>query len=154
MARRLTRSPEVTSSIMSAIRAKNTGPERILASAMWRMGLRPVKHKRIFGTPDFTLVREKIAIFCDGDFWHGNNWRLRGFRSLTEELRSYSPSWRQKIRRNIKRDRLVSKTLRNEGYIVLRYWESAIRKKPLAIASRIKMLRDRLRAANSENRRR
>lgn len=141
------RSATVTSKIMSAIRSKNTGPERLLASAMWRVGLRPVKHKKIFGNPDFTFPREKIVVFCDGDFWHGNNWRLRGLRSLNHELSAYSPAWRLKIRRNIQRDHLVTRTLRKEGYLVLRYWESDVKKKSSAIAVRIKSARDRRRAA-------
>ena len=139
------RSARVTSRIMSAIKSKDTGPERALASAMWRIGLRPVKHKNLPGTPDFTLVRDKVVVFCDGDFWHGNNWRLRGLRSRRAELRRYSPIWREKILSNIQRDARVSRALRRAGYKVLRFWESDILADSEAIALRIKRARDQRR---------
>jgi DNA mismatch endonuclease (patch repair protein) len=127
---------------MAAIGSKETEPERILASEMWKIGLRPVKHKAITGRPDFLFPREKVAVFCDGDFWHGNNWRLRGFRSRREELASYTPFWRQKILTNIRRDKRVSTTLRLQGYVVLRFWESVIRKNACIVAKKIKTARD------------
>ena len=147
------RSRAITSKIMAAIRSKGTGPEKLLASAMWKLGLRPVKHKAITGRPDFLFPREKIAVFCDGDFWHGNNWRLRGFRSRKSELASYSAFWRQKISTNIHRDKRVSASLRKEGYLVLRYWESVIRKDATIVAKKIKAARDvRRRALTKSNR--
>lgn len=139
------RSKLTTSKIMSAIGSKGTEPEKLLASAMWKIGLRPVKHKAIIGRPDFLFPRERVAVFCDGDFWHGNNWRLRGFRSRERELASYTSFWRQKILTNIKRDRRVSRKLRTQGYLVLRFWESAIRKDAPLIAKKIKIVRDRRR---------
>lgn len=148
------RSELVTSKIMSAIRSTGTEPERLLASAMWKIGLRPVKHRRITGTPDFLFPREKIAVFCDGDFWHGNNWRLRGLRSRKRELALYKPFWREKIERNIKRDKRVSATLRNDGYLVLRYWESKIREEASIIARQIKIARDRRRRTIARAKRR
>ena len=56
------------------------------------------------GKPDIVFTRAKIAIFCDGDFWHGHNWAVRGMASLEEELNSYSEFWRSKILSNIERD--------------------------------------------------
>lgn len=141
------RSKLTTSKIMSAIGSKGTKPERLLASAMWKIGLRPVKHARITGTPDFLFPRERIAVFCDGDFWHGNNWRLRGFRSRETELASYTAFWRQKILRNIERDKKVSRSLRAQGYLVLRFWESTILQRADVIASRVKVVRNARRRA-------
>ena len=93
------RSPETTYRIMSAVKSKDTEPERILGKHMWKLGLRYRKHYKILGKPDFVFIGNKIAVFCDGDFWHGNNWKLRGIKNFQEELRGYSSFWREKISR-------------------------------------------------------
>ena len=90
------RPKNITSKIMSAIPSKNTKPEILLGKAMWEKGLRYRKHYPIAGKPDFVFVRKKIAIFCDGDYWHGNNWSLRGFNNLEDELATYSEYWKKK----------------------------------------------------------
>lgn len=86
------------------------------------------KHYGLPGKPDFALVRASIAIFCDGDFWHGNNWRIRGLGSQEDELARYDEAWAKKIRRNIERDKSITRTLEDSGWLVLRFWESDIRK--------------------------
>lgn len=123
--------------IMSAIKSKGTSPELILGKAMWALGLRYRKHYRIEGKPDFVFVKAKIAIFCDGDFWHGNNWRIRGLSSLEEELASYDKFWKEKILRNISRDKEINEKLRNKGWSVLRFWESEIKKTPTKCAQKV-----------------
>ncbi len=122
------RDKKTTYKIMSAIKSKGTKPERILGSEMWGKGLRYRKHYKIKGKPDFVFIKTKIAIFCDGDFWHGNNWQLRGLGSIDQELSNYSEYWAKKIRRNIERDLEVTKSLKSEGWAVIRFWESDIRK--------------------------
>ena len=72
------RSKEITSRIMSSIKSKDTKPEKILGSSIWKKGLRYRKHYKIRGKPDFVFVSKRVVIFCDGDFWHGNNWKIRG----------------------------------------------------------------------------
>ena len=99
------RSAETTYRIMSAIKSKDTGPEKNLGRELWKLGLRYRKQYKITGRPDFVFIKAKIAVFCDGDFWHGNNWKIRGKKSFAEELRDYSDFWRQKILRNIERDK-------------------------------------------------
>tara|TARA_Y100001960_G_scaffold81223_1_gene86609 strand:- start:4653 stop:5072 length:420 start_codon:yes stop_codon:yes gene_type:complete len=131
------RTPATTYRIMSAVKSKDTEPERILGKHMWKLGLRYRKHYKIAGKPDFVFIRNKIAVFCDGDFWHGNNWKLRGIKSFQEELSGYSSFWREKISRNVDRDKKVNKKLRKEGWTVLRFWESEIRKSPERCAKRI-----------------
>ena len=105
----MARSKETTYRIMSAIKSQDTGPERLLGKAIWKLGLRYRKHYRVTGRPDFALVALKVAIFCDGDFWHGNNWKIRGLKNLKSELRKYTPFWQEKILANIERDKIVSK---------------------------------------------
>lgn len=119
---------------MSAIRSKDTTPEKLLGSAMWSLGLRYRKHYKAVGKPDYVFVSAKVAVFCDGDFWHGNNWRIRGLGSLEQELSRYSEYWREKILANIQRDKRVTEELENQGWRVLRIWESDIRKCPATCA--------------------
>jgi len=125
----MARTPEITHKIMSAIKSKNTKPELMLRRALWRKGLRyRVNVKKLPGKPDIVFSRAKIVVFCDGDFWHGHNWALRGIDSLEEELKRYTPFWRDKILGNIKRDKDNTARLQNENWIVIRIWESEIKK--------------------------
>jgi DNA mismatch endonuclease (patch repair protein) len=132
------RDPAVTSKIMAAVKSKRTRPEQLLAKALWSLGLRYRRHLKIKGTPDFAFVSVKVAVFCDGDFWHGNNWRLRDYASLDDELSHYSDYWAQKIRSNVARDRMTDSTLSSDGWLVLRFWESEIRADPLTCAEKIR----------------
>lgn len=121
------RDPQVTHKIMSSIPSKNTRPELLLRSALWHQNLRyRVNYTKLPGKPDVVFTKYHIAIFCDGDFWHGHNWAIRGLKSLDEELNSYSDFWRTKILRNIDRDNQVNNQLRSLGWKVIRFWESEI----------------------------
>jgi len=105
------------------IKNKNTKIERILAKAMWNAGLRYRKNcKDVFGNPDFCFKGKKIAIFCDSEFWHGKKF-LEG-----ERFKTNSDFWEEKIKRNIERDKQVNERLKNEGWIVLRFWGKDIEK--------------------------
>ena len=94
--KRKPRTRETTSKIMRAVKPKGSKAERALAKAMWTKGLRYRKHvKGISGTPDFGFIGLKVAVFCDGDFWHGRGWEKRGqleeqgwtvFRFLESEI--------------------------------------------------------------------
>ncbi len=121
------RTLEVTHKIMSSIKQKDTKPELLLRKALWAKGLRYRKnYKTLPGKPDITFTKVKIAVFCDGDYWHGHNWALRGMSSLDEELSSYSDYWKEKILANIARDKKNNKQLVEMGWTVLRFWESDI----------------------------
>ena len=122
---------------MSAIKSRGTQPEQILGKHMWKLGLRYRKQFKIKGKPDFVFSKSRIAVFCDGDFWHGNNWKIRGMPSREEELKKYSTFWKEKILRNIKRDKDVNVSLRKDGWTVMRFWESDIRKAPEKCAQKV-----------------
>ena len=127
------RDKEITSRIMSSVRGKGSKAEKILASAMWGIGLRYRKHpKGIIGKPDYAFIGPKVAVFCDGDFWHGIGWGKRGFGSWEAQFEGLNNSafWRDKISRNMERDRKVTEQLKNEGWIVLRFLESEILEDP------------------------
>jgi DNA mismatch endonuclease (patch repair protein) len=113
---------------MSAVKSKNTRPELALRHALWIRGMRyRVNMKTLPGKPDIVFTRAKIAVFCDGDFWHGHNWVIRGLSSLDEELSRYSQFWKDKILGNIKRDSENTVKLEADGWVVIRLWESDIK---------------------------
>ena len=122
------RTPEITHKIMSAVKSKNTGPEMALRHALWARSMRYlVNVRKLPGQPDIVFTRAKIAVFCDGDFWHGHNWAIRGISSLDKELDGYSQFWRDKILSNIKRDKETTAQLEADGWAVIRLWESEIK---------------------------
>lgn len=124
----MSRSPEVTHKIMSAIKSKDTRPEIRLRKELWSRGLRFRKNlKGLPGKPDIVFTKVKLAVFCDGDFWHGHNWAIRGYGSLENELARYSETWAAKIKRNIARDKRITDELLGAGWTVLRIWESDIK---------------------------
>jgi DNA mismatch endonuclease (patch repair protein) len=124
----MARAPEVTHKIMSAVKSKNTRPELALRRALWSQRLRyRVNVRTLPGKPDIVFTRAKIAIFCDGDFWHGHNWVFRGLPSFEAELERYSQFWRDKILGNIKRDKENTARLEADGWSVIRLWESDIK---------------------------
>lgn len=132
------RDRETTHKIMASIKSENTKPEVLLGKALWVNGIRYRKHYKVKGKPDFAIVSKKIAIFCDGDFWHGNNWKIRGLENRDQEFLTYSEYWRNKIMNNIKRDETVNDTLSKEGWHVIRVWESDIMNNVEQIIERIK----------------
>lgn len=143
------RDPRITSKIMAAIKSRDTEPERMLGRAMWVLGLRYRKNSDLPGKPDFVFTKAKIAVFCDGDFWHGNNWRLRGYGSLEAELSRYTDFWAQKIRRNVERDENVDGQLSADGWAVVRFWESDIRRDADACAQIVKWMWEKERGSVS-----
>ena len=122
------RDPAITYKIMSSVKSKNTRPELALRKALWKKNYRyRVNYKDLPGRPDIVFTKYKIAVFCDGDFWHGHNWAIRGMSSLEEELKTYSEYWRTKILRNIERDHENNVELKSLGWTVVRLWESDIK---------------------------
>lgn len=108
---------------MQQIRSTNTKPELILRKALWKYGIRYRKnYKLLYGKPDIVLLKAKIVIFVDGDFWHGKN-----FPKIEQQIKSNREYWLPKIKRNIERDKEVNDKLLSEGWLVLRFWESDIK---------------------------
>jgi len=92
----------------------------------WRRG------SKLPGRPDFVFPSQKIAVFVDGDFWHGNPKKYRLPRSNIEY-------WAAKLDRNRKRDELINMTLKGMGWRVTRIWESALRDEE-ALVAKLKLL--------------
>ena len=124
-------SPETRSRVMSRIRGKNTGPERIVLKILLGLGIVPELHVReLPGRPDIVLRDQCVVIFVDGDFWHGwgfPRWRLK-----------LSEHWERKIEMNRQRDRRNHACLRRRGWMVLRIWEHQAVTDPERVAKRIR----------------
>lgn len=111
---------------MSSIRSKDTIIEVMLRKALWKNGYRYRKnYRKLPGTPDIALTKHKIAVFCDGEFFHGKSWEVLKPRL---EKGSNAEYWVNKISRNQKRDDEVNKQLLFEGWTVIRFWGEDIRK--------------------------
>ena len=108
---------------MSRIKGKNTTIAVLHSKALWHRGLRFRKNSKVYGHPDIAIKKYRIAIFCDGDFWHGYDWENR-----EKNIKTNRDYWIPKIERNIEKDTEVNFVLRNMGWTVIRVWEHEIRK--------------------------
>jgi DNA mismatch endonuclease (patch repair protein) len=109
---------------MRAIKNKRTKIEELLGKALWAKGYRYRRNnKTVFGRPDFTFRKYKIVVFCDSEFFHGKDWEVSKHR-----IKTNTEFWQEKIEGNIRRDQLVNKTLRKDGWIVIRFWGEEIKK--------------------------
>ncbi len=125
---------ETRSRVMRTVRTAKTEPENRLDTALRALSLRFCRNNpRILGTPDFTFLKARLAVFVDGDFWHGRAWSRDGVAPATN-----SKFWIQKFEGNRRRDRLVDRELRGEGWSVLRLWGSDVAKDAKASAQRVR----------------
>lgn len=130
----------VVSKTMARVKAAHTAPELALRRMLSAQGLRYRLHdRRLPGAPDIVFPARKVAVFVDGDFWHGAQWKLRGFTSLESQLATMSNRayWEKKLRRNIERDRRVNRALKATGWRVVRLLESAIKRHPARALGRV-----------------
>jgi DNA mismatch endonuclease (patch repair protein) len=112
------------------VKGKDTGLERLLRSELHKRGLRFRKHvKKLPGKPDIAFPKLKVAVFIDGDFWHGYKFPL-----WKEKLTGF---WRIKIRKNRERDKKNFTRLRRTGWKVIRIWQHQIKKDPDSCIVRI-----------------
>jgi len=125
------RTPEKISEIMRTVAASSTEPEKIFRRALRRNGIRSFRvcDEALPGKPDIVIPSRKLAIFIDGDFWHGNQYRVRKRLTLEQQLQGVNNSgyWNRKIGTNIVRDLNVTAQLLKAGWRVARFWESDIR---------------------------
>lgn len=109
---------------MSKVRLKNGKAEQILAKRLWHLGFRYRKNdKKLPGSPDVAILRYHIAVFVDGEFWHGKNWEER-----SESLQRNREYWIEKIEENMARDLRNNEALRQMGWRPVRFWEKDVLK--------------------------
>ncbi|MCI9320410.1 MAG: very short patch repair endonuclease [Lachnospiraceae bacterium] len=112
---------------MQHIKSKDTSIEIKFRKALWQKGYRYRKnYKGLPGKPDIVLTKEKIAIFCDSEFFHGKDWEVLKPRLEKTNNGEY---WQKKISRNMEHDDEVNKQLLFLGWTVIRFWGEDILKK-------------------------
>jgi DNA mismatch endonuclease (patch repair protein) len=122
--------PQQRSYCMARIKGRDTGLERLIRSALHRLGLRFRKHVAALpGRPDIVFPRARVAVFIDGDFWHG--YRFPAWEP------SLSRFWRRKIAANRARDRRNFRRLRRMGWTVIRIWQHTSRRDLTGVLDRI-----------------
>lgn len=118
--------------------SRDTRPELLLRRELWKRGARYRLHRRdLVGKPDIAFIGAHVAVFCDGDFWHGKGWPDAEQRLARGSNAGY---WRAKIAYNRERDQQVTGELMSQGWCVLRFWESEIRTDASVIADRVMSL--------------
>lgn len=111
---------------MVHIRSKDTAIEVKLRKELWKRGYRYRKnYADLPGTPDIALTKYKIAIFCDGEFFHGKDWDVRKPKIQAGSNPEY---WVPKIERNMERDRENEQALLAQGWTAVRFWGKEILK--------------------------
>ena len=118
---------ETTESIskrMANVSLKGGKAERDLALALWSSGIRYRKnYRKIPGSPDIAITKYKVAVFVDGEFWHGEDWEYR-----KKKLKNNREYWIEKIEENIARDKRNDKLLQERGWITIHFWEKEVNK--------------------------
>ena len=108
---------------MQHIRSVDTKQEIRLRKTLWNLGLRYRKNvSKLPGKPDIVFRKYKVVIFVDGDFWHGKD-----INKIRQQVKTNKDYWIPKIERNIQRDKEVNALLAEEGYEILRFWDSDVK---------------------------
>jgi DNA mismatch endonuclease (patch repair protein) len=117
--------PEQRRRNMQNIKSSDTTIEVRLRKALWKKGFRYRKnYKGLPGKPDIVLTKQRIAIFCDSEFFHGKDWQML---RLKLEQSNNGSFWIDKITKNIERDEEVNKKLLSLGWTVIRFWGKEIK---------------------------
>lgn len=121
-------SPQASATGRANSRKSGTQCELVLRQALWAAGYRYRKNfGGLPGHPDVVFIRARVAVFVDGDFWHGRDWESRRQKLQAGSNPDY---WIAKIQRNMERDRETTSRLQGLGWTVLRFWESEIQAVP------------------------
>jgi len=112
--------PKQRAYCMSRVKNKDTDIEKIVRSELHKLGYRFRKHvKELPGTPDIVFTKAKVAVFIDGDFWHG--YRFPQWEHKVSDF------WKKKILKNRERDQKNFRKLRNMGWKVIRLWKHDVK---------------------------
>jgi DNA mismatch endonuclease, patch repair protein len=122
------RNPAVTAKVMASIRRKDNKAEVALRKVLFRRGFRyRLQVPHLPGTPDFAFTARRVAVFVDGDYWHGRVLREQGETAYLATMKTARRQfWLDKMRRNIERDDRATKLLKEAGWSVIRVWESEV----------------------------
>lgn len=128
---------EATSKRMAKVKLKRGDGEVAIAKILWNEGYRYwLNYKKLPGSPDIAVKKYHIAVFVDGEFWHGYDWENR--KPKLKRNREY---WIEKIEENMARDARVDKELISMGWIPLHFWSNEVKKN---LDGCVEIIRDRL----------
>lgn len=114
-------SPEI-SKRMSHVKTKRNSAEVMIAKSLWHRGYRyRLNYKALPGSPDIALAKYRIAIFIDGEFWHGKD-----FEQRKNKLKNNKDYWIEKIQENIDRDLRNDKLLRQMDWYPIHFWSNDV----------------------------
>ena len=125
---------EKRSEVMRAIKDKGTKLETDTTKMLRRVEIRYRSHPKMYGSPDF-IVEGRLLLFCDGSFWHGKDWKNLKERLLAGNNPGY---WVKHIESNRRRDRKVNRTLKRQGHLVFRLWDTDVKRRPEWCAAKIR----------------
>ena len=109
---------------MSKVKLKGGKAETLLAKALWHQGYRYRRNdKKLPGSPDVAILKHRIAVFIDGEFWHGKDWETR--KGRLKRNREY---WIEKIEENMARDLRNDQLLTQTGWKPIHFWEKEVMK--------------------------
>ena len=132
------RDPAVVSRNMAAIRRRDNKAERIILKQLTSRGHGYRRYHRIVGTPDIAFRRAKVAVFVDGDYWHGRVLVEHGLEGLRATFKTERREWWvAKIVANISRDRVADAALAQLGWRVVRLWEHDVIADPIGSTDRV-----------------
>lgn len=107
---------------MSHVKTKRNSAEVMLAKSLWHRGYRyRLNYKTLPGSPDIALTKYRIAIFIDGEFWHGKD-----FEQRKTKLKNNKDYWIEKIQENIDRDLKNDKLLRQMDWYPMHFWSNDV----------------------------
>lgn len=108
---------------MAHVHLKGGRSETMLAKALWHQGIRYRRnYRKLPGSPDIAITKYKLAVFVDGEFWHGKDWEHKKVR-----LKRNREYWIKKIEENIARDKRDDDQLRQMGWVPLHFWETTVK---------------------------
>lgn len=129
---KLMTTPEI-SKRMANISLKGGLAETLFAKELWHRGIRYRKnYKKLPGSPDIAITKYKIAVFVDGEFWHGEDWDNR-----KKKLKANREYWIKKIEENIARDKRNDIILTEMGWIPVHFWEKEVKKDVIYCADKV-----------------
>lgn len=127
---------QAVSKRMANVHLKRGPEETLLAKELWHHGYRyRLNYKKLPGSPDIAIQKYHIAVFVDGEFWHGHDWENR-----KQRLKNNREYWIEKIEENMARDSRVDKELIKAGWVPVHFWSKEVKKNPLACVQVIEEL--------------
>lgn len=115
---------DATSTRMAHVKLKHGAEETAIAKALWHDGYRYwLNYKKLPGSPDVAIQKYHVAVFIDGEFWHGYDWENR-----KQKLKRNKEYWIEKIEENMARDARVDQELIALGWIPMHFWSKDVKK--------------------------